>query len=112
MGSQDVMRAIPLGPVPDRADGIGVNVGRLERLDILLPVDHASTDLQKPRPFALPAPLLKSARRDQPSVGQALLVQVLHPGSPFLRDAPLYANALQIPREHLDALDTKFCGRD
>src|SRR5690348_15770112 len=90
------MRSALLAPVADRADRVGVEAGGLERLDVREAVDDPSADLQLPRPLALPPPLLEGAGRDQPAVGQALLVQMLHrPSSRVVahREPPRYGRS-------------------
>ena len=63
MSKRSVMAVItgrPLQvPFVNRADCIDVKIGRLKCLDVLHAIHDTPTDLEIPRPFALPAPLLQ-----------------------------------------------------
>jgi hypothetical protein len=98
-------------PFVNRADRIDVKIGYLECLVVLYAIDDTPTDLEIPRPFALPAPLLQRATGDAPPFGQPVLIQMPHDPIPLPGSAPQCARARETTLRNLSLRILEVCGQ-
>src|SRR5215472_15300850 len=77
--SADTIGRLFVGSHVDGAECVEVEACRLEGFYVGKSIDDAAADLQILRPATLPAPLFERARRDQPALRQALLIEMHGP---------------------------------
>jgi hypothetical protein len=98
-------------PAGNGAERIGAKVGRLERLDVLLSVDHPSADFQISRSPALPARHCSSVRGETNQRSAKAFCPSAASLKSFLRAAPRCVAAHGVTRKNLAILPAEICGR-